>query len=877
MFAVPASARGDVTATAATLSNGLTVIVAPVHAAPVATVGVLYKAGSRDETPWTTGVAHQVEHMMFKGTTDLLKPGDIDRRFYDNQATTDQDSTYYYESFHKDELASALEVEADRMLNAAIDPAQLRAENAVVLAELENADNSPAELLDEQVGATAMQAHQYHWPTIGWKSVVATFATRRDLVYDFYAHHYAPQNAVLVVAGDVDADAAMALVHHYFDGVAQRPVAPLERIVEPRQAGVRRFNISGAGSSDRIEMAYHVPGAFGEDGYVLQVLDAVLATGQSSRLYQSLVGGGYATDLTTTPNQTVDPFIYTISATLSDGVSHDSARAVAERELRDLADTPVSDADLRKGKKQVIASYVYSHDGIEALAQSLARWQAWTGDWHNDARFAARIEAVSAAQIRQFARRYLVSDNLTIGTYTARSSGAPAPRTRVHGHRMPERVRIRPFAPARLGSRSIAAATEESSAGGPQRFVLPNGMILIVQENHANASAVIETSTQAGSAFDPPSESGLAALTEEMLMRGTTNRPYDRLQSAFDLLALTVNAANSMSDATFSTQMLSADEPKAMALLADILMHPAFDPIDFTQAKEQLIADRRSDRDDPAVVARDALFRALYPASNPWSQPSVGTPDGLARVRLRDAVSDYRAHYGPNDTVVVVTGDVEADAIRAQVAGIFGNWARIKAQTIELRGPVAPVARRIDATVAGAAQVELYAGAPGLPQGATDYDAAQLMNFVLGGGSFISKMLHQVRDVDGYVYNIEARFADSAAGGGPWVMSFGANRRDADKALAESIGQMRALQRDGVSDAELADYRRLAADAVITGELSDQGLADELLSDELLGLGLDHAQRLPQIYGAIAPAQIQAAAQKYLHPDALTVSTAGPP
>jgi zinc protease len=362
-----------------------------------------------------------------------------------------------------------------------------------------------------------------------------------------------------------------------------------------------------------------------------------------------------------------------------------------------------------------------------------------------------------------------------------------------------------------------------------------------------------------------------------MLMRGTTNRPYDKLQSAFDSLALTVNAAISLSDATFSTQMMSADEPKAMALLADILMHPAFDPVDFSQAKEQLIADRHSDRDDPAVVARDALFRLLYSASNPWSRPSVGTPDGLARVYLRDAVGDYRAHYGPNDTVVVVTGDVDADAIHAQVAGVFGNWRRIKSQAIELRGPAAQVAKRIDATVAGAAQVELYAGAPGLPQGATDYDAAQLMNFALGGGSFVSKLLHQVRDVDGYVYNIETRFADSAAGGGPWIMSFGANRRDVDKALAESIGQMRALQRDGVSDADLADYRRLAADAVITGELSDQGLADELLRDELLGLGLDHAQRLPQIYGAIAPAQIQAAAQKYLHPDALTVSTAGPP
>ena len=186
VLAAPRGAFAAIDTTSATLANGLTVIIAPSHAAPVATVGVLYKVGSRNETPWTTGVAHQVEHMMFKGTTDLLKPGDIDRRFYDNNAQTDQDSTYYYESFQKDGLESALRIEADRMEKAAFDPAQLASENAVVLAELDAGHNDPALLLDEQIEPAAMQAHQYHWPTIGWKSVVETFGSRRDLVYDFY-------------------------------------------------------------------------------------------------------------------------------------------------------------------------------------------------------------------------------------------------------------------------------------------------------------------------------------------------------------------------------------------------------------------------------------------------------------------------------------------------------------------------------------------------------------------------------------------------------------------------------------------------------------------------------------------------------------------
>jgi zinc protease len=176
----------------------------------------------------------------------------------------------------------------------------------------------------------------------------------------------------------------------------------------------------------------------------------------------------------------------------------------------------------------------------------------------------------------------------------------------------------------------------------------------------------------------------------------------------------------------------------------------------------------------------------------------------------------------------------------------------------------------------GSAQVEVDAGGPGVPVSSPDYDAAKLMNFVLGGDTLIAKMLHQAREVDGYVYNIGSQFTDSPAGGGPWSMEFGARRADVDKVLQEVVEQMRALQTSGISEEDLADYRRLAVDAAVTGQLTNLGLAEDLVHDELLGLGPDYTRRLPQIYGTITPAQIQSAAQKYLMPDRLTISTAGP-
>lgn len=894
-IAMPDVASAAIDATTATLANGLTVIIAPVHAAPVATVGVLYKVGSRDETPWTTGVAHQVEHMMFKGTTDLLKPGDIDRRFIDNNAQTDQDSTYYYESFQKDGLDSALRIEADRMANASFAPAQLASENAVVLTELDASRNDPAALLDEQVEPVAMQAHQYHWPTIGWKSVVETFASRRDLVYDFYLHHYAPQNAVLVIAGDVDPAATLSLVHTYFDPVRQRPVTPLERIVEPEQHGARRVNVIGPGSSNRVEMAYHVPGYYSDASYVLQVLDGVLAGGQSSRLYQALVEGGLASDLNTTPNQAIDPFVYTIAATLEDGVSADQARAAVEAELRKLARAGVGDAELRKAKKQVIAAYVFGHDGIEARAQELAYWQAWTGDWHNDERYAARIEAVTAAQVRDAARRYLGPDNLTFGTYAATgeapasNGGRPNHRQRLHAPaaKHPPLVRngTSEFS-ALIGSRNSRLHEAQTSpqpsgptatAATPSRFVLANGLVLIVQENHANPSAVIATDTSAGSAYDPATKSGLAAMTQEMLMRGTTSRSFSKLQSDIDALGTSIDTAIGVPDASTSTQTLTEDEPNAMALVADVLRHPAFDAGEFDRGRDQLISGRRSAADDAGTVAREKLYSALYPASDPWSRPSEGNIPGLTRVRLADARAFYSARYGPNDTVIVVVGDVVAETIHAQVEQLFGNWRRVSQPPVHLTGAVAAAdTRTIGTTISGTEQVEVVAGAPGLTSDATDHDAAILMNFILGGESFISKLLHQVRDVDGYVYQIGSRFSRTSVGGGPWTLAFGADPRYVQKAIAESVSQMRALQATVLPEEELAEYRRLAVDATITGELNNNGLASELMRDERLGLGLDYAQRLPQLYAAVTPAQIQSAAQKYLHPDGLVISTAGP-
>jgi len=852
-----------------TLANGLQVLVVPVHASPVVSLGVFYRVGSRDELPWTTGVAHQVEHMMFKGTTDFLKPGDVDRLFIDNNAQTGPDSTYYYETFASGEISDALRVESDRMENAAFDPVQLAHENIVVLSELNGGDNDPQTVLDEQVEAVAVQANQYHWPVIGWKPVVQTFATRRDLVYAFYESHYAPQNAVLVVAGDVDPTDALARIHAAFDGVPQRPVSALEDVREPSQHGTRLAVVNGSGGTNWIELAYKVPGAYAADAYPLAVLDALLARGESSRLYQALVEGGLATDLFTAPNANVDPCVYTISAPLSDGVSFSKARASIERELSRTMHAAISAAELSKAKKQVVAGYVFAHDGVESLANELAAWQAFTGDWRNDARYAARINSVSAAQVRAVAAEYLRADHLTVGEY--RGSGMAG------GHAQARTAYpANEFGRAALAASASVAASSEATS--PLRWVLPNGLVLIIQENHANPDVAIAASAAAGSAFDPEDRPGLASLTQEMLLRGTLSRSYGALQTLIDELGVTVQKRLDHSRATYDVEALAGDEPMTMALIADVMRHPAFRSAEVGDAVVQLQGDLRQTRDDPSAVAHDALMRALYPAQNPWSRPVNGTVHGLGRIKVADLRAFYRSHVGPDDSILVVVGDVSTREIRSQVVRLFGEWRRVGAPQ---PGPFAPPPqRRAPLTVVnsmpGEAQVQVSIGAPGVSFKSPDVEAALLMNFILGGPSFTSRYLHQIRDVEGLVYGVGSSFAQEQGGAGPWVAQFGADPRNVRRAISDALAIAAQLQRTGVTDDELAQARRLAVDDLVTGELTNTQIADELLRDETLGLGLDYARRLPQIYSAITASQIQAAARAYLHPDAAVTSIAGP-
>ena len=415
-----------------TLDNGLTVLVQEVHTAPLASVWCWYRVGSRDEGPGVTGVSHWVEHMNFKGTENIPRDqvkGIIERFGGSWNGYTWLDQTTYLETATTDALDRMLFIEAERMSRCLYDPADCESERTVIISELQGGDNDPEQRLDTEITSTAFKAHPYRHPTIGWIHDLRTMS-RADL-YGHYRRYYVPNNATLVVVGDVDAADALRRVDAAFGGIAPGDTARRPSTEEPPQEGERRLRLRKPGTTAYWRAAYHAPRFADPDFFPLLALDAVL-TGASglniwsggkvptpqrrARLYRALVNRGLASSVGGFLAPTAEPFLYSISATVADG---QTLAAVEEAVLAEcdrlVQDGPTAD-ELATVQAQLRARFVYDADSVTDVAHQLGyfatidRWQAWPEVF-------TRLAAVTVDAVHGAARRYLAADNRTIGVF----------------------------------------------------------------------------------------------------------------------------------------------------------------------------------------------------------------------------------------------------------------------------------------------------------------------------------------------------------------------------------------------------------------------------------------------------------------------------
>jgi len=417
---------------ATTLDNGLKVLVQEEHTAPLASVWCWYKVGSKDERPGLTGVSHWVEHMNFKGTTNIPRDqikGIIEQYGGTWNGYTWIDQTTYLETATRDALDRMLFIESERMSNCLYHPDDCESERTVIISELQGGENDPDQLLDQEVTATAFKAHPYQHPTIGWLPDLQTMT--RDDLYGYYRRYYVPNNATLVVVGDVETDEALRQVERYFGRI--QPGGSLERLrtVEPEQTGERRVTIRKEGTTGYLKAAYHAPAATDERFVPLVILDAVLTGAKglnlwssfrsappqrSARLYRALVERGLASYVSGAIVPTQQPFLYTVSATATEGVPLASVEAAALEELDRVAREGISDAELRKAKAQLKARLVFDNDSVTNIAHQLGYFETIaTVDVFTS--LGSKIAAVTCEAVADAARTVLSASNRTVGWF----------------------------------------------------------------------------------------------------------------------------------------------------------------------------------------------------------------------------------------------------------------------------------------------------------------------------------------------------------------------------------------------------------------------------------------------------------------------------
>jgi zinc protease len=417
---------------ATTLDNGLKVLVQEEHTAPLASVWCWYKVGSKDERPGLTGVSHWCEHMNFKGTTNIPREqvkGIIEQYGGSWNGYTWIDQTTYLETATRDALDRMLFIESERMANCLYHPDDCESERTVIISELEGGENDPDQLLDQELTATAFKAHTYRHPTIGWISDLQTMT--RDDLYGYYRRYYIPNNATLVIVGDVETDATLRQVARYFGHIPPGPEPSRQRTVEPPQTGERRLTIRKMGTTAYLKAAFHAPPVTAPDFLALLVLDAVMTGAKglnlwssfrtpppqrSARLYRALVERGLASNVSGSLLPTEQPFLYTVSTTATDGTPLASIEAVLFEELDRVRQEGITEAESTKAKAQLKARMVFDNDSISNQAHQLGYFET-IADVALFQQMPARIAAVTLDEVARAAAAILMPSNRTVGWF----------------------------------------------------------------------------------------------------------------------------------------------------------------------------------------------------------------------------------------------------------------------------------------------------------------------------------------------------------------------------------------------------------------------------------------------------------------------------
>ncbi|MBD2198509.1 insulinase family protein [Calothrix anomala FACHB-343] len=864
------------------LDNGLTVLTKEIHTAPVVSVQVWYKVGSRNEGKGESGISHQLEHLMFKGTQE--RPVQFGRLFSalgsQFNAFTSYDETVYFGTVRRDKLEALLTLEADRMKNSLIGTEQLTSEKRVVISELQGYENSPSYRLNRAVMQAAFPNRAYGLPVGGTKADVEKFTV--DQVRNYYQRYYSPENATLVITGDFTTEPTIKAVKETFGKVTPRANKNLG-IQEPKKAvsavpaQKTPIVLKEAGSAALLQAVYPLPDLKHPDVPAIDVMDMILTGGRSSRLYQDLVESGLASAVSGSAAELIEPGWYELNATAAPGQELGKIAQVMQQSLVKLQQQPVTTEELNRAKTQLQASFILGNQDITSQANQLGYNQTIAEDYHFVEKYLAAIAKVTPQDVQRVAKTYLNPAKQTIGFFEpSQANGEQADASGGSSRTSENFSPGQPVDPAELAKYlpPATSSTSNSQQALPEQFTLANGLRVLLLRDRSVPTINLSGQIDAGTVFDGNQKAGLANLTANNLMNGTKTQDALTLAETLEDRGASLEFSASREGVNIGAQGLSADLPILIQTLADVTQNATFPADQLELTRQRVLTSLKVQLDDPQSLGRRAFQQVIYPENHPFH--SFATIESLNNITRDDVLRFYREHYRPDTTTIALVGDFEPAKVKALLNQSFGKWqAQGKSPQLNLPPVELPATlTRLNKVIPGKAEAVTYLGYNGISRKDPRYYAALVLNQILGGDTLSSRLGTEVRDRQGLTYGIYSGFA-AGVNPGPFLIQMQTDPQDAEKAIASTLALLKQLREQGITQAELNTAKRSISNSYPVDLANPSAVASIILDNDVYGLSPQEIQEFPRQIESVTMADVQKVIQELIKPENVVIVTAG--
>jgi zinc protease len=876
------------------LNNGLTVLTKEVHTAPVVTVQVWYKVGSRNETRGVNGIAHQLEHLMFKGTKN--RPIQFGRFFSalgsESNAFTSYDMTAYFGTVEQNKLNALLVLEADRMQNALIGEKELESEKRVVISELQGYENSPDYRLSRAVMEAALPNTPYGLPVGGMKADVERFTLEQVRYY--YKTYYRPDNSTLIIVGNFKTEAVLKQIQETFGKIPKPTIAlPVEKLIKKP---IEKSPTSATGHSQSPKMAkppillqepgsaaflnvvYPLPNVMSADVPSIQVMDYILTGGRSSRLYQTLVESGLASGATGGDAQLIGGGWYEFSATAAPG--QDLKKL--DQELRQLVanvwEQGISQEELARAKAQLRASIILRNRDISSQANQLGDDYVSTGDYQFTDRLLAAIKTVTAADVQRVAKAYFAPENRTVGFFEPTiADGKPGTSPGKFSQTSENFSPGAPIDPAEVAKYlpPIQPASQAQPQALPETLTLKNGLRVLLLRDRSTPTVTLSGFIAAGTSYDKPETAGLATFTANNLMNGTKTKDALAIAKTLENRGADLGFGASREGVNIAGEGLSTDLPILVQVLADVMQNANFPEKELELSRQRALTGLKMELDNPSRLARRTFQQTIYPITHPFH--TFPTEASLKQISRKDIQEFYQQHYRPDTTVLALVGDFDPIAVRNLLVQELGNWQNKtrEPKLIFPSVPLPPNTIRLNPSLPGKTQAITFMGYNAIDRKDPRYFAAMVMNQILGGDTLSSRLGTEIRDRQGLTYGIYSVF-QTGMNPGPFIISMQTAPEDTERAIASTLKLLQQLRQQGVTSAEVETAKRSLTSSYPVELADPNNLASVILTNAVYGLPLNEIRQYPAKIQSVTTAQVNQAIQELLHPNNLVIVTAGP-